>query len=132
MIGFDIKYAGPFFTGALSPKVERALDDTVQELMEKGEERLGQLLQKGGVYKSDGTSTGYYRQNIAGELQSNHSALLTDSGVVYGPWLEGTSSRNETTRFKGYSSFRKVRDWLDGEMPAVAIKHMTALVRKLD
>jgi hypothetical protein len=27
--------------------------------------------------------------------------------VIYGPWLEGTGSRNATTRFKGYASFRR-------------------------
>lgn len=31
-----------------------------------------------------------------------------DGGMVYGPWLEGTGSRNRTTRFKGYRSFRIV------------------------
>jgi hypothetical protein len=25
---------------------------------------------------------------------------------VYGPWLEGVGSRNNTTRFKGYHAFR--------------------------
>jgi len=32
---------------------------------------------------------------------------ITDGGVIYGPWLEGTGSRNRTTRFKGYSTFRR-------------------------
>lgn len=27
---------------------------------------------------------------------------------IYGPWLEGTGSRNATTRFKGYRTFRIV------------------------
>jgi hypothetical protein len=31
-----------------------------------------------------------------------------DSGIVYGPWLEGEGSRNKTTPFKGYRMFRKV------------------------
>lgn len=33
--------------------------------------------------------------------------VVTDRGVVYGPWLEGVSKRNQETRFKGYFSFRR-------------------------
>jgi hypothetical protein len=32
-------------------------------------------------------------------------AVTTDL-ASYGPWLEGTGSRNDTTRFKGYHGFR--------------------------
>jgi hypothetical protein len=29
--------------------------------------------------------------------------------TLYGPWLEGTSTRNESTRFKGYRMFKLTR-----------------------
>lgn len=32
--------------------------------------------------------------------------VVTMNLATYGPWLEGTGSRNLTTRFKGYHSFR--------------------------
>jgi hypothetical protein len=35
--------------------------------------------------------------------------VITDQFVIYGSWLEGTSARNKSTKFKGYSSFRKTR-----------------------
>ena len=35
------------------------------------------------------------------------------SGVVWSPWLEGTSQRNRSTRFKGYGLFKKTRAQLD-------------------
>ena len=132
MIGIDVHLSGPFFAGDLSSKVGHMLDSAVQELMEKGEDRLGQLLQKGGVYLSDGTSTGHYRQSITGELRPEHSALITDGGCVYGPWLEGVGSRNDTTRFKGYATFRKVKDWMQEQAPAVLEKHVAELKRELD
>ncbi len=31
---------------------------------------------------------------------------IWDKGLVYGPWLEGTGSRNKTSRFKGYRIWR--------------------------
>lgn len=37
---------------------------------------------------------------------SGYSKVVTNPSV-YAPWLEGVESRNETTRFKGYHSFRR-------------------------
>ena len=50
--------------------------------------------------------TGYYRRHIS-VLKKGSAYTVHDSGVVYGPWLEGVSERNRTTRFKGYSFFRR-------------------------
>lgn len=49
--------------------------------------------------------TPYYWTRVSAEPRADHW-VVTDHGVVYGPWLEGTGSRNRTTRFKGYRSFR--------------------------
>jgi hypothetical protein len=46
--------------------------------------------------------------------------LVTTELAMYGPWLEGTGSRNETTRFKGYHGFREAGLALDTEAEAVA------------
>ena len=55
--------------------------------------------------------TGHYKSRIDYRVVTRNlgGALveLHDSGVIYGPWLEGVSSRNHQTRFKGYSTFRK-------------------------
>ena len=32
--------------------------------------------------------------------------IVTSGNAMYGPWLEGTGSRNATTRFKGYHGYR--------------------------
>jgi len=130
MLACEVKLTGPLFTGPVTPKVTRAIDGTVQELMEKGEQRLGQLLQKAptGVYLSDGKSVGHYRRNVHGELRPDHSALITDGGVIYGSWLE---FGGRGTRFKGYSTFRKVGQWLEQQAPAIADKHANKLVRGL-
>lgn len=51
--------------------------------------------------------TGHYQGRViidraAGDL------VVTDQGAVYGPWLEGTGSRNyPVTKFRGYASFRR-------------------------
>ncbi len=44
-----------------------------------------------------------------------------DGGMVYGPWLEGTGSRNfPVTRFRGYRSFRVIHGVIDGRAVQLA------------
>ncbi|MGV9803926.1 hypothetical protein ACWDTP_38425, partial [Mycobacterium sp. NPDC003449] len=46
---------------------------------------------------------------------------VNDGGVVYGPWLEGTGSRNApVTRFRGYATFRRVKAMIDRRAPGIA------------
>lgn len=58
--------------------------------------------------------SGAYRNAIVAEPRGDH-AVVTDSGVVYGPWLEGVASRNERSRFKGYSTFRRTAAAAEGQ-----------------
>jgi hypothetical protein len=43
-----------------------------------------------------------------------------ERGVVWSPWLEGTSKRNDSTGFKGYGLFRRTRLQLQKMAPQVA------------
>jgi hypothetical protein len=73
-------------------------DDLGQLVYNAVQQRLGQVLRN---------PTGYYRSRVTTDV-SKGEVTLSDSGVVYGPWLEGTSSRNGRSRFKGYATFRLV------------------------
>lgn len=43
--------------------------------------------------------------------------VVNDRDIVYGPWLEGTGSRNfPKTRFPGYANWRRARQQLAGEV----------------
>jgi hypothetical protein len=55
-------------------------------------------------------STPYYETQITITNLSYTDRSVNDRGVIYGGWLEGVSSRNQTTRFKGYWSFRRATD----------------------
>lgn len=46
--------------------------------------------------------------------------LVTSDNATYGPWLEGTGSRNLTTRFKGYQGFRRASQELDRVAQGIA------------
>ncbi len=45
--------------------------------------------------------------------------VVNDGMVIYGPWLEGVGSRNQTTRFKGYASFRRAKQTIEQQVPAL-------------
>jgi hypothetical protein len=74
--------------------------------------------------------TGYYRSRIA-VLSRAVFRGIWDQNVVYGGWLEGVSSRNRTTRFKGYRTFRRVKQELDNRMDSIARPMVAKYVREM-
>lgn len=75
--------------------------------------------------------TGRYERSI-GVKTTSRGADFTDGGVVYGPWLEGTSSRNTRSRFKGYAAFRWARQQLDRTIATVVQPDVNRLVSRLN
>jgi len=139
-IEMKMEVSGPAFDQRGRQMVEQAMHSAVKELVEKAEQRLDDLARPrpGGVYLSKsqgGRSTGNYRRNISGKVTGIGRSLqgeVSDGGVIYGPWLEGTGSRNQTTRFKGYGMFRKTRQWADDQSSEIAKTHVRRLVGKMN
>ena len=134
-----IEMEGPLFTGSAARKFRGAAEDAVKELVQLGEGRLLEQLRPrpSGVFlsvaavASPDPRTGNYRRNIQSKTK-NLSGLITDGGVVYGPWLEGISSRNSSSRFKGYATFRRVNDWLKERSKPVFRSHVERWVRRMN
>jgi len=63
--------------------------------------------------------TGYYESQVRAEPISRDQWSINDSGVIYGPWLEGLSERNQTTSFKGYAVFRRVQGRISQKATAI-------------
>jgi hypothetical protein len=122
----EIRIAGPLFTGRAAAETQIMARDIEREIAQDAvnriKERLGDVLQH---------PTGYYESQIQTDRSSDGSYRVTDGGVIYGPWLEGTSSRNQTTRFKGYFTFRQVKQDIDSNAREtanrIALKHMGAM-----
>jgi hypothetical protein len=101
---------GPMFNG----KTAAALHTYADEVMVQ--QRLAQVLQH---------PTGYYQSKITVE-RAGTGYRVTDQGVVYGPWLEGTGSRNApVTRFAGYQTFRRTRALVDRRAAQIAHELLT-------
>jgi hypothetical protein len=52
-------------------------------------------------------------------------------GVTWAPWLEGTSSRNSSTSFKGYGLFKKTRADLQKRAPVVGQEELDKIMPRL-
>lgn len=57
--------------------------------------------------------------------------VVTTDLATYGPWLEGTGSRNESTRFKGYHGFRRAWEQLTREAPQLVADTLVPFVRAM-
>ncbi len=76
--------------------------------------------------------TGHYRSRIDYTLRSDEIVEIHDSGVIYGPWLEGVSTRNATTRFKGYATFRKTLQDLEQKVDRLVEPDLRRMAGRLE
>lgn len=110
-----ITLRGPIFDG----RAEQAARELTGEILDRV---AGHAME--GVQHNLDTSlrhpTPYYETQINVRSTAAEARVVNDRGVVYGPWLEGTGSRNRTTRFKGYASFRRARDRTQRAVPGIA------------
>lgn len=107
--------SGPLFDGRAGAALDRYVDAVQDRLADEATDRIHALL--AGSLKHP---TGYYESHIHTE-RSTSDRTVTDTPVVYGPWLEGLGSRNfPKTRFRGYGSFRKATQDLDAQAGGIA------------
>lgn len=76
--------------------------------------------------------TGYYEGHIVTDMAQPDSTIVWDSDVVYGPWLEGLGSRNSSTRFKGYATFRKTTPVLAKRAGPIAYRILDRYVSRMN
>lgn len=123
-----IDFKGPFFEAgrrnAVLAKMQRQIeDDVARAAVDLVDALLAAVLKH---------PTGYYQSRIKARRGST-GMIIDDSRVVYGPWLEGTGSRNfPVTRFKGYHTFRRAQQILPEKAHAIARRHVSAAVRELN
>lgn len=116
-IEFDARMIrrGPMFSGRTAAALGTYADEVGYKVAtfaeDQVQQRLAQVLQH---------PTGYYQSKITVE-RAGTGYRVTDQGVVYGPWLEGTGSRNApVTRFAGYSTFRRTKALVDRKASGIA------------
>lgn len=116
---------GPLFDGEADRLAVAMASDIEEEIGRTGVDmvraRLGEVLRH---------PTGRYESAITAGPDGG-DVSITDGGIVYGPWLEGVGSRNRTTRFKGYATFRRVAQALDTRAEGIAERVAESYVRRM-
>lgn len=121
----NVKYSGPLFNGEAQKVIEAYQTEAESYL---GDYVVNQIQSElGSVLKNP---TGYYKSKVVTNLQANDISV-TDSGVVYGPWLEGVGARNKSTRFKGYSTFRRVTQRINAQAGEIAERVLPKYLKRL-
>lgn len=126
-VNITVQQKGAIFsssaTKAAGQRMTTRINDSIaQEGVVRVKARLGQVLQN---------PTGYYESKIQVDRRSQYRGI-TDGGVVYGGWLEGISSRNKTTRFKGYHTFRIVQQQLSKDTQQLAQPMVDRYVQEME
>lgn len=94
--------SGPIFDGRADIALRSACREGERRVAILGASMLRQFAAR--TFRRE-SNPPYYRFKVEAR-QTAPGWKIWDQDVVYGPWLEGTGSRNRTTRFKGYRLFR--------------------------
>lgn len=106
-LNVEVKITGSLIDGRLERGITQGLEDGLDEVAQTGVDLVRFRLH--GVLRHP---TGHYESRVQVE-RAGADRAVTDGGIVYGPWLEGVSQRNQSTRFKGYATFRRTVGELD-------------------
>lgn len=126
-VNVSVQMKGAIFdasrTKAAGQRATTHMNDLLaEEGVRRVKARLGEVLRQ---------PTGYYESRITVDRRSQFRGI-TDSGVLYGGWLEGVDSRNKTTRFKGYRTFRIVKQSLHKDRDNIVRSAVNAYIQELN
>ena len=131
----DVKVSGPMFDGRAADALKRGIEQARKTVADNGARLAAAALTSSIRHQHSGravhgvTTTARSRAYQTGKYTLPVAAgpdetIVTTDLATYGPWLEGTGSRNDSTRFKGYHSFRLAGQELDrvaGHLAEVAL-----------
>lgn len=121
----DVTLSGPLLDGSASGLFQQFEQDALEQVAQAAHQQLHRAY--GMTFQNP---TGYYRSRTVTELRGD-GARVHDSNVIYGNWLEGTSHRNQTTRFKGYHNFRKVTQNIERLAPRMVERILSGYLKRL-
>jgi hypothetical protein len=116
---------GPLADGSAPGIVHAWSDEVKKDIAAEGVNRLRSF-----AMNKSGRGTGHYQSEIQTSNLAYNDIRISDP-VVYGPWLQGSSSRNQSTRFKGYRLWTKTAQLLQDDAVKIAEKRMPELINRL-
>lgn len=114
---FKVSADGPIFDGTANAalhEARRAMSSKVARAAQRHVQTIGRR-----NFRYESSPATYFFENNVEVDRVSDGHLVHANQVVYGPWLEGTSSRNQTTRFKGYQLFRRAAQETQRKVPEI-------------
>jgi hypothetical protein len=128
MDGIQVTFTGPMFNGAAEVAYNDFIDNLHREAAKVAQDMVGRRLIQ--VIREP---TGFYESNIQTERIEATASRVHDNNVIYGNWLEGTSSRNRgRPGFPGYHTFRVVTQQMDSKTKQVADQILPKYLRRMN
>lgn len=125
-VNVDTKTKGMLFDVAKSKAAaKRAVIKANEALAQAAYDRVMQRLSR--VLRNP---TGKYESNIQIDRKEVYRGV-SDGGIVYGGWLEGVARNNKGSRFKGYRTFREVRQEINKDKERIVAPVVAQLVKEL-
>lgn len=128
-VAMTLDVSGPLADGRAIDAAEKWQENTSRALGEEGV----RLLRAVPMDKS-GRSHGAFRDALKVVRQSPSEVRVPGPqvrGVVWSSWLEGTSRRNESTKFRGYHLFRAARLALEKQAPEIGQAELDKLMAEI-
>tara|TARA_Y100000296_G_scaffold86827_1_gene128046 strand:+ start:324 stop:746 length:423 start_codon:yes stop_codon:yes gene_type:complete len=115
LLSTRFKLNGPVFSGKVSDDMQRAVNTGLLDLATlEGSNKVKEQLTPG-----HGRLTGNLRNHIGANLIKDNEAQI-DAGefryganLIYSAWVEGISTKNDTSSFKGYQMFENAYNDID-------------------
>ena len=120
-----VRVSGPLFRTDAGRKVKKAIDKVIIDVAKAGVAELRAELTVG-----HGVDSGETRRGIRRRKRGMSARVTIRDGRI-AAWLQGTSKRNRTTRFKGYRVFTAAAARTDRTAGEAARKIAADLVREL-
>lgn len=111
-VSTQVNVRGPLFDGRDVPILRRFNEDAKQLVAKAGEEQIRQRVTRRAKHPT-GKPGGHFAVGVVTKDFAKGRTITAEyPQILRGPWLEGVSVRNQSTRFKGWRMFRLTRAWL--------------------
>ena len=115
----SVEFSGPMFDGRAAEAMRKLAEEAQKTVAAYAEDTWRAFMDASFRTQSPG---GY--QSHVNVARRDKDLVVNDgwpdSGLQYGPWLEGVGSRNSpVTRFPGYFALRRAAVKVEGEVPEV-------------
>jgi hypothetical protein len=126
-IKVTVDASGPLFDGRAPLVMRRFFNDASWEVAKSGRDEL-----KSRAMRQPRHPTGGFSGAITiNSFRKGRTILAKYPEVLYGPWLEGTSQKNQSTRFKGYRMFRLTLSRLRKRLTPLIQDRLNQAIREL-